>query len=171
MLQLAVIAPNSTEFFAECVQTSFQVWCPKACMKHSGCGRKRCSVEGIERVNTKPKYRDGRKFRRERERGRITKKANSKCPQDHESTTRNDPQEETDCRDNRVHKKRSTIVSISDINQVLINDKSTTVKKKKMLLPAENTKTTTHRGRPQIYIDRFAEGRPRITGLHKLHSM
>lgn len=35
-LQLTVIAPNSTKFFAERVQTSFQVWCPKTCMKDGG---------------------------------------------------------------------------------------------------------------------------------------
>lgn len=32
-------------------------------------------------------------------------------------------------------------------------------------VPAENTKTNTPRGRPQIYIDLLAKGRPRMTGL------
>ncbi|GER47228.1 cytochrome P450 [Striga asiatica] len=41
--------------------------------------------------------------------------------------------------------------------------------KRKYLLLAENTKTNTHRGCPHICIARFADGRPRITGL-KLHT-
>lgn len=36
-LQLTIIAPNSTEFLSECIQTCFQVGSSKTCMKDGGC--------------------------------------------------------------------------------------------------------------------------------------
>lgn len=35
-LQLTVISPNCTKFLSECVQTSFQVGHPKACVCNGG---------------------------------------------------------------------------------------------------------------------------------------
>lgn len=51
-------------------------------------------------------------------------------------------------------------------NQDLMMSSQQKGKMKKKLLPPENAKTDTHRGRPHINIARFVEGRPRMTGLN-----
>jgi hypothetical protein len=46
-LKLAIIPPNCSEFFSECIQACFQIWCSEAGMEYGCCQQKKTTDKGI----------------------------------------------------------------------------------------------------------------------------
>ena len=152
-LQLTVIAPDCTKFLTESVKTSLQVRCSKTCMEDSGWESKRELDEKVTCLSGEM---------RKNKWGDIPRSAMASA---HSTVKR--PQD-TYQRMKLTATRRVKLVAI--YTSILVGNWLVLLYLERkhfsnILIPEENMKTNTQRGRPHMWIALLADGRPRITGL------